>query len=50
MQWVRRKLQVPELLSYGEKHCNLPLHKKHWHVSTAAQSCDNTVPKSKEVD
>lgn len=38
---------LPELLSYGEK---LLFHKKHWHISTAAQSCGNIVPKSKEVD
>lgn len=42
---------VPEyVLSCGEKHHNLPFHKKHWHISTAAQSYDNIVPKSEEVD
>lgn len=41
---------LPELLSYGEKYHNLPFHKKHWRISTAAQSCGSVVPKSKEVD
>lgn len=41
---------LPELLSYGEKHHNLPFHKKYGHISTAAQSCDKVVPRSKEVD
>lgn len=38
---------LPELLSYGEKHHNLPFHKKHWRISTAAQSCDKIVPNAR---